>query len=266
MIPTSIPSLKPRRFRTSRTVIALILREMATTYGRSPGGYFWAIAEPVAMIAVLSIAFSLMLRSPSLGTNFQIFYATAFLPFTLYAGIAQKVSASITFSRALLAYPAVTFVDAIIARFLLELLTKVLVFYIVIVGIELIYDVRPILDFPSILMSLGMAAALGLGIGTLNCVLTSLFTVWQSVWRVINRPLFLVSGVFFIYEDLPSGLRSFLWYNPLLHVTGEMRRGFFATYDATYISHTFVMSVALVSGALGLLLLRRYHRLIINER
>lgn len=263
--PTSL-ALKPRRFRTARTVTALVLREMATTYGRSPGGYLWAIAEPVAAIAVLSIVFSLMLRSPSLGTNFQLFYATAYLPFSLYSGTVQKVAASIVFSRALLAYPAVTFTDAILARFLLNLLTQILVFYVVIVGIELIYEVRPILDFPSILRSLGMAAALGLGIGTLNCLLTSLFPVYQSIWRVVNRPMFIISGVFFIYEDVPPGLREYLWYNPLMHVTGEMRRGFFATYDASYVSYSYVMGVALVSGALGLLLLKRYHRLIINEK
>ena len=33
------PQTKPRRFATLRTVLALMLREMATTYGRSPGGY-----------------------------------------------------------------------------------------------------------------------------------------------------------------------------------------------------------------------------------
>lgn len=266
MIPTATPIARARRFRTMRTVSALLLREMATTYGRSPGGYIWAIAEPVAAIAMLSIVFSLMLRAPSLGTNFQIFYATAYLPFSFYSTTAQKVAASVTFSRQLLSYPSVTFTDAIFARFLLNTLTQILVFYVVIAGIHWLYDVRSILDMPAILRSFCMAGALGLGIGTLNCLLNSLFPVWQTVWRIVNRPLFVISGLFFVYEDVPAGLRDFLWYNPLIHVTGEMRRGFFATYDATYVSYSYVMGVAMTAGVLGLLLLRRYHRLIINER
>ena len=42
------PAPAPRRLRarrsfpTLRTVVALILREMVTTYGRNPGGYAWA--------------------------------------------------------------------------------------------------------------------------------------------------------------------------------------------------------------------------------
>ena len=34
--------MRARRFRSARAVVALMLREMATTYGRSPGGYVWA--------------------------------------------------------------------------------------------------------------------------------------------------------------------------------------------------------------------------------
>ena len=47
-----------------RTVLALMLREMATTYGRSAGGYLWAILDPVLGIALLSVLFSLALRHP----------------------------------------------------------------------------------------------------------------------------------------------------------------------------------------------------------
>ncbi|MEL6475009.1 MAG: sugar ABC transporter permease, partial [Pseudomonadota bacterium] len=32
-----------RRFASLRSIIALMLREMATSYGRSPGGYLWAV-------------------------------------------------------------------------------------------------------------------------------------------------------------------------------------------------------------------------------
>ena len=77
-------------FRFVRTILALILREMSTTYGRSAGGYIWAVLEPAAGIALLAFAFSLALRAPSLGTNFALFYATGYLPFMLYFYSAKK--------------------------------------------------------------------------------------------------------------------------------------------------------------------------------
>jgi hypothetical protein len=58
------PNRRPRFLASFRTITALILREMATTYGRSPGGYLWAVLEPVAGVALLSLVFSLALRNP----------------------------------------------------------------------------------------------------------------------------------------------------------------------------------------------------------
>ena len=41
----------PSATRSSlRAVAALVLREMSTRYGRTPGGYLWAILEPLGMI------------------------------------------------------------------------------------------------------------------------------------------------------------------------------------------------------------------------
>ncbi len=263
----SVPPPLPRRsFGTTRSITALVLREMATTYGRSPGGYIWAILEPIGAIAILTLVFSLLLRSPSLGTNFPLFYATGFLPFALYTTLAAKISQSIRFSRPLLAYPSVTYMDAILARLLLTLLTQVTVFYIIISGLHMIYDLRTVLDLPTILLSLAMATAMGFAVGVFNCFLTSVLPVWENIWQIINRPLFLLSGVFFLYEDLPGVGQDYLWYNPLIHVTGVMRAGFYPTYDATYVSLIYFFAIALGLSTLGLILLGRYHRHILNER
>ena len=60
-------------FATPRIIVALILREIGTSYGRSPGGYIWALAEPVLGIALLTAIFSIGFRIPPLGNNFSIF-------------------------------------------------------------------------------------------------------------------------------------------------------------------------------------------------
>ena len=51
-----------RRLASARAIGALILREMSSSYGRSPGAYVWAILEPVAGIALLSLVFVLTLQ------------------------------------------------------------------------------------------------------------------------------------------------------------------------------------------------------------
>jgi capsular polysaccharide transport system permease protein len=251
--------------RTGRTIMALMLREMSTTYGRSPGGYVWAILEPLLAIAVMSLAFSVMLRSPGLGTSFPLFYATGMIPFSFYQQVSGKTAASINFSRALLAYPSVTYIDAILARFLLNALTNVMVAYLIFTGIIIVFDPRTIIDLVPLVRAMCMSAALGLGIGAVNCYLFSSFPIWVTMWAVVNRPLFIVSCIFFTFETLPQWIQDILWFNPLVHIVGMMRRGFYPTYEGGYISEIYVYAVSLVTLAVGLILLRRYHKDILNQ-
>lgn len=257
-------AMSPRPFRSSRAIMALILREMSTTYGRSPGGYVWAVLEPVGAIAVLSAVFALGFRSPPIGSNFPLYFAAGYLPFALYSELATKIGASLRFSRQLLAYPAVKFTDAILARLALATLTQLLVILLVMTGIEIGFDLNTIIRIGPIFVALLMAIALGVGVGTMNCYLMAVFPVWERIWRIVTRPLFLVSGVIFLFEDMPPILRDILWYNPLVHVTGMMRRGFFGTYEADYVSLPFVFAIAALLTAFGFLLLSRHHRDILD--
>lgn len=254
-LPNSKPKPKKRRFASLRAIGALMLREMATTYGRSPGGYLWAVIEPVAGIAILTFAFSFMFDKPPIGASFELFYATGTLPFMMFITITNRVSSSILFSKPLLAYPAVTFVDAIISRFLVNLLTELMVFYLVIIAIMSLFETRTVLDHVLIAESLALTAAVSLGFGTINAYLFMRWHVWHVFWSVITRPLFIVSGVFFMYDALPMQLKPILWFNPLIHAIGTMRAGFYPSYNADYTSAAYVMGLSLVLTAIGLRLL-----------
>lgn len=252
-------------FRTSRTVFALMLREMSTRYGRSPGGYLWALLEPLGGIFIMALAFSMLIRAPSLGNSFLLFYATGFVPFTLYQNISNMVARALSFSKPLLQYPAVTWADAILARFILNALTGIVVGYIVLLLIMIIVDSHVVLDIAPILKVMSLTLLFGLAVGMLNCVLNGLFSAWSMIWSIATRPLFIVSGVIFIYEDMPPFVQKYLWYNPLMHITGLMRTGFYPTYSPSYISELYVVCVSLCVLFLGTLLLRRYHREILTR-
>lgn len=243
-----------------RTIVAMMLREMTSRYGNSPGGYVWAVLEPLGIIVILAFGFSLLLRAPSLGSSFILFYATGYLPYILFLKLSTVTANGLSYSRALLTYPAVSWIDAITARMVLNLLTDVLVAYVLLAGIILALDLRVVLDFVPMIEAFGLAALLGVGIGMVNCVVFAFFPVWNTIWGVLTRPLFLASGVILIYEDLPNGAQALLWWNPLMHITGIMRTGFYSTYSPQYVSHMFVILVALISVTLGLMLLRRHHR------
>ena len=265
----SLPNLRAtgsqRRFATVRAILALMLREMATTYGRSPGGYLWAVLEPVGGIAILTLIFSFGFNKPSLGTNFPIFYATGVLPFMMFNSVCNRVSTALLFSKSLLAYPAVTFVDALIARFLVNTVTQAMVGYVVFGGILMLYETRTLVNPALVAQSLALTAIFALGVGTLNAYLIARFAVWQMIWAILTRPLFLVSGIFFLFNATPQPMRDFIWYNPLVHTVGMMRAGFYPTYNADYVSSAYVVLLSLGTFLLGLLLLNRSHRDLLGD-
>ena len=242
-----------------------MLREMSTRYGRTPGGYLWAVIEPVGALIVLSLLFSILVRAPSLGNSFILFYASGYLPHLVFMTISGQVQGSITFSKPLLQYPAVSWIDAILARFTLNLLTSIAVFCIVFAGILMVTETTTPLSLGPIVLAIALAALMALGFGALNCLLMGLFSAWENIWGMLTRPLFLISGIFFIYEDIPPALQEILWYTPWIHITGLARTGVFPTYTPSYISIELVMLWALVPLFFGLLLLRRFHKDILNR-
>ena len=269
-LPAQTPALRAahgsdRRFGTVRSISALILREMATRYGRSPGGYLWALLEPMGMIVILSVAFAVVVRSPSLGNSFILYFATGFLPFSLFLNLSNMVGRGINFSRPLLAYPAVTWVDALMARFVLNTLTELLVMGILFTGILAFVDAQGALDLVPIVGGVALAALLGMGFGVFNAAMFGLFPVYERVWSIVTRPLFLLSGVLFLYENMPPLARDILWWNPLQHVTAMVRTGFYPTYGASFVQPAYAVGVGLVVLFLGVVLMGRYHREILND-
>jgi len=256
----SRPVRLARSFPTCRSVMALVLREMSVTYGRSPGGYIWAVLEPAMGIFLLTFIFSLAFRSPPLGANFPLFYATGLVPFLFYMELSNKLSQALRFSRQLLAYPAVTFADAIMARLLLNSVTLLLVGYLIFTGILLIFDTRSVLEPGALALGYAMAIALALGVGVINCVLVSMVPIWAQFWSILTRPLFIISCIFFLYDSVPEPWQSVLWWNPLVHIVGQMRTAFYPSYDAAYVSETYVFGLALFLLAAGMIFLTRYSR------
>jgi capsular polysaccharide transport system permease protein len=259
--------LKPRLKLPNalRTIVALVLREMATSYGRSPGGYIWAIAEPVAGIALLTFVFSMGFHAPPIGTSFAVFYASGLLPFLMYSDLSTKISQSINFSMPLLSYPRVTLADAVIARAVLNALTQVLVWCVIFIGLRLIYDTQSLVDYGALVTAMGCALLLGFGVGTMNCFLVTRFPVWQRIWSILNRPMFILSCVVFTFETTPQPFRDWLWFNPVVHVVGMARQGMFSGYDAAYVSHAYVVFFSLMFGALGFFLIWCFRDRLLNQ-
>ncbi len=241
-----------------RAIWALLLREVASTYGRSAGGYLWVVAEPVGAVVIMSVVLGQILRAPGLGENFPYFYASGYLPFALYTAISASLAQTLRASAPLLGLPAVSLADALIARLILGLITQACIAAIVIMLVIWPTDHRPFLDWSALSVGAAMLASLGVAVGLANCFLFAAFPVWERVWAILNRPMFFVSGVMFVPEMVPTQLRDLMMLNPVAHGIALVRKGFFATYEADHVvlAYPFLVSLAVDLPGLAFLLAR----------
>lgn len=240
---------------SARVLFALLMREMTTRFGRSPMGYLWALIEPAGFIALLSLAFSQIAYSPPVGRSFPLFYATGYIAFSFYNDIAALTGRAVQVNRPLLNYPTVTALDTVLARFVLQVLTGLAVAAVVFAGILAVFADPVRLQPVPLITAFALGAGLGLGVGLVNTTLFALSKSWELVYGVVARPLFLVSAVFYTFESLPAFAREVLWWNPLIHLVGLMRAGFYPIYDDSHVSVLYVLALALGLTVGGLLLM-----------
>ncbi|MCV0429784.1 MAG: ABC transporter permease [Roseibium sp.] len=238
-------------------VFALIIREMTTRYGSKVGGYMWAILDPVLTITILTLVFSAVARVPPLGRSFALFFATGYLVFYMYRSLSDQVSLSVEVNRPLLMYPVVQIYDTIIARSTLQVITLFVVSLIMFGSLALVVPFERLDIYPIILASI-ISMTLGIGVGISNIVWFHLSGTYQQIWGIINRPAFIVSGVFFLPESIPQPFRDVLMWNPLVHIIGLFRTGFYPTYRASYVDLNYIIGLALFSVVTGLILVWKF--------
>lgn len=240
-----------------RVVGALLIREMSTRFGSKPGGYVWAIIDPAGHIAFMSLIFMAITHTPALGKSFALFFATGYLAFQFYAAMAGFLNGAVKANRTLLSYPNVAPIDTIVARYILQAGTTSVVSFCVLGVILLTVDQPVYLNWPAIIEAAFAATVLGLGIGIFNNVATLRFPLYEQVFNIINRPMFLISGVFFLPDALPAPVRDIVLLNPLVHVVMLFRKGFYPEYRAEMMNMTYLYSFALTILFMGLLLFTR---------
>ena len=235
-----------------RVIAALFLRETRSTFGSSSFGYLWAILTPTLGVALLVIIFSFASRQPPFGQSLALFFATGFLSYEFYNKLTQSIMSSTDANRALLLYPIVTPLAAVAARFFLITITYFIIMCLFYWGLILL----KLAEYPSYPIQLCYAfiaiGLLGLSIGLVNISLMNVWSEWRFIWQIINRPIFFISGIFFIPSLLPEYVLRYLKWNPVLHLIEWVRSAYYPNYDSRVLDIGYLFSVTFLFIAVGL--------------
>lgn len=230
-----------------RVTIALIIRETSARYGNKPGGYVWAILDPLAHVAMMSYFYQIIARTPALGTDFPLFFATGYLPFSAYQGMSAFVAGAVRSNKNLFSYPIVAPIDAVAGRYILQLITSALVTMVIFSICTSEVSHLHSADMGIVVASFVLATLLGLGIGLVNIPMFNDYPLYEKIFTLVNRPLLLISGVFFLPDAMPKPVQSVLLWNPLVHAIMWFRAGIYPEYNAAGLDMQYlIMSTAVI--------------------
>ncbi len=237
-----------------RVVAALVVREMQARFGNKAGGYAWAIIDPFAHVLTMTLIFSTFARIPPLGNDFSLFFASGFLPFAFYQGMSSFIAGAVRANKSLFSYPVVSPIDAAVARYILQLITSVVVTVVVLAfGTSELSHLNH-LNLGSAVASITMASLLGLGIGLINIAMFEQFPLYEKIFSIVNRPLYMLSGVILLPDSMPGPIQHMMLWNPLVHVVMWFRQAIYPEYTATGFDGLYVLECAILLVLVGLYL------------
>jgi len=200
----------------------LVWREIKVRYKQTLIGAGWAVAQPVATMVVFSLFFGRLAKIPSGGLPYPLFFYSALLPWTYFAGALagatnsvvenQRVITKVYFPRVLLPLSAVFsgLIDFVIA-------------FVLLVGMALYYRVTPgpWLAFVPVFLLLAMLTAFGAGLW-----LSALNALYRDVRYVV--PFLIQFWLFASPVAYPSSLvperwRALYGLNPMAGVIDGFR-------------------------------------------
>lgn len=237
----------------ARVVWALMLRETLSRYGDFKIGFLWAFIEPFLTVMVFVLVFAATRTDSPGGMPLIQFMLTGFVSFSLFKDPLSQMQGAVAQNKNILAFPQVTTFDVLTARALLEaaISTFVLAFML---SMAHLFGYHSNIENPlGVVAVLALMAIMGTGLGFL---IASIEPIIPSLRKIVNvltgRPLFLGSGLFYVAESIPSQVREYFLYNPVLHCMELLRSEYFYEFDTAYGSWSYVIAWAFGSLAIGL--------------
>jgi capsular polysaccharide transport system permease protein len=210
--------------RQCNVVFALLFKDFRVKTSNGRLGLVWVAIEPAIHILVLGSLWYLAGRTAIAGMNIGLFLATGVLPYLIVRRSLQDIPSALGASDSFYNYQQVKPVDAVIARFILDMLLLIIGGFLVLFLLAWFFDawikVENGLPLIGVLLT---AMAMGFGVSLLLATYGYLYEGLLKGVSAFSRPLMFVSAVFYTPNDLPAEARYFLSWNPIVQIIEYIR-------------------------------------------
>ena len=230
---------------------ALILRDMRTRFGGSHWGYVITVGWPCAHIFTLVALLTLRGVTTPIGDSATLFVATGTTPYITFMYMSRKVMEGIVTNKPLTYFPAVSVLDIILSRLIVETITAFATTACVLaILIAIGVDGLPIYPSDALFAYFATILIAG-GMGIINANIFAYFPGWAMGYVLIIIGGYSASGVFFLPELLPEKAYYYLSWNPMLQCISWFRSAFYPGYGQN-VAKLYTVLVGLFLTGLGL--------------
>jgi len=240
----------------ARIIWALMLREIATRYGRDNLGFLWVICEPLVFCVGVLILWRSIRGQYENGIGVVPFVMTGYMPTILVRHIAMYSINSIRVNSGLLYHKSITVLDLFSSRIILEFFGVSLAFFVV-------YSILGVFSLIELPRNIGLVyegwIILGFSGAGLALILGAISELFEVVERIISVTLYILvplSGTFYMVDWLPPDVQRLALLMPFLDCTEMIRSGVFGSAVVAHYDVGYTVSVSCLMIFIGLLLMR----------
>ncbi|CAM2198056.1 Capsule polysaccharide export inner-membrane protein CtrC [Paraburkholderia kururiensis] len=244
----------------ARVIVALLMREVITRFGRHNIGFLWLFVEP--MTFTLGIAGLWYVTRTAHGHHVPIveFALTGYSTVLLWRNCATRCVGGLTPNLSLLFHRNVKPVDVFLARILLEVAGATCSFYV----LTLVFYVAGLSALPEhigrVIAAWLLTTYLSTGLGIFVGAVSELSELVERIWHTVTYLLFPFSGAVFMVDWLPPSARNAVLLLPWVHGVEMLRSGFLGEGYTWHYSTAYMVTASSLLFLGGLAVLRIVHR------
>ncbi|MBC8642018.1 ABC transporter permease [Caballeronia sp. EK] len=220
---------EPDRLRVS-ALLPLLILQLRTIHGESRFALVWALFGPTVLLALISSLYFLTGTHFILGMGVPTFSMLGATTWIMFRQIIFRSSTAYVSARGVLNLPGVTPLMSVIVQATIYLVIYLFVFAMLIgIGYRIDLVTLPA-SWPTFICYVVSMAVGGTAVGLLFGAIATSWHFFLRLAAVIERILEVVSGVFFVSEQLPEQFRAYFLWSPFAHGMQLLRSSYFQSY------------------------------------
>ncbi|MFB3904386.1 MAG: ABC transporter permease [Acidobacteriota bacterium] len=211
-------------FLTARELLsAWTMRTLRARYQQSILGWFWAIVQPAASVAIYTLVFTRVVRVDTGGIPYPVFAYIAVVPWTFLASSLTDMNASLVTNITLvqkISFPREVLPLASMLARLMDFAVGFALLAMLMVTFETPFFPATLPYFPLILL---IQVVLTVGIGLACAALNVLYRDIQSLLVLLLNLWFYASPIIYPVSLVPKSYRSLYFLNPMAAILQSYR-------------------------------------------